>query len=175
MADMETWKNVAKGPIELIKLDPRGNERGELIEGGRVFTISREERQINQDRCVAADMDWFTNGRLAPVRIPVRILNGDEEDFDLASYPNVIADADLESMFAEHWRTFEKRIAEITNPVTLQRILDLAHDKDATVRQVKTIQDRMKEVDPTAFPEPGEDLGTVKSVIGINKIDLGNL
>lgn len=164
----ETWQNMGKGPVGLIKLDPRGNESHEIVDGGKTFTISKEERQINQDRCVANENDFFTNGRLAHVRL----IEGDEESLAMANNPNVLTETDLQELFSEHWKTFEKRVMAIGNTITLERLRDIADTKDATVKQMKVIEARMKELDPTANPEAGEDIGQVKEKLGINAINL---
>lgn len=171
MVEMETWKNVGKGKAEIIKLDPRGIERGELIDGGKTFTITREERLINQDRCLASKNDSFSNGRFSPVRI----LDGDEPEHDMALSPNLISEGDLQGLFKQHWKTFEKKIAEISSVITLQRLLDIANEKDATVKQVKVIEERLFEIDSTAFPQPGIDLAQVKTKPGINPINLDDM
>lgn len=172
MPELETWQNMGKGPVGLVKLDARGLEDHLVVEGGKTFTLTKQERQINQDRCVASENDFFTNGRLAHVRL----IDGDEESMAMANNPNSVSESDLQALFGEHWKTFEKKVSAIANVITLQRLQEIADTKDdATAKQVNVIKARLRELDPTADPEAGEDIGMVKGKPGINAIDLGDV
>lgn len=163
MAELETWKNASNAFVAVTKLDPRGQEKTEIIESGKTFSLTSEERRINQDRCIEVANDFFKNGML----MPIRLLDGDEEVAELASSANLMSDSELQDLFGQHWRTFEKRINEISSTVTLQRMLDLSEKVDATHKQVTTIQSRMFALDPTSFPKEGVPLIKIKAKPGI--------
>ena len=46
--DVEVWKNVARGFSWIVKIGPTGQEFSEVVQAGRVFTITPYERQNNQ-------------------------------------------------------------------------------------------------------------------------------
>jgi hypothetical protein len=123
----------------------------ELVHGGGAFTLSKEERLLNMDRAANADLDVFRNGTL----VPVRLIDGDEEAAEIASNPNLLTEDDMKLLFKAHWKTFENKVQEISNPLTLQRMLELAEDEEmgATIKQQKTVKARLDEVSPQAFVE----------------------
>lgn len=151
MANKETWKNATRGKVVVLKYDMRGNLIHELVHGGGAFTLSKEERLLNMDRAANENLDVFKNGTL----VPVRLLDGDEEAAEIASNPNLITEDDMKSLFKAHWKTFEAKVAAIGNPLTLQRMLQLAEDEEtgATIKQQKTIKARLDEVQPQPFVE----------------------
>jgi hypothetical protein len=76
--------------------------------------------------------------------------------------PNHIPDDQLPDFFKLHYKVFPKRLSEITNPVVLERLLSIAEEQDATVKQISAIRARLDELNP---PQPEPDLdetGVVK-------------
>ena len=63
---VETWENIATYQNVIIRLDHRGEEKHEVITGGRVFMITTEERLITQDKVVDSKNDPFKNGSFRP-------------------------------------------------------------------------------------------------------------
>lgn len=149
MPDFETWKNATAATVVITKRDRSGNEVHEIINGGRNFTLTRDERLLNMDRAATDDLDVFKNGML----VPVRLLEGDEDAVEIAANPNLMTDTDMQALFKGHWRTFEAKVTEIRNPLALGRLLEIAQEIDATVRQVKIIEDRLEEVGPKGYTE----------------------
>lgn len=136
--ELETWQNSTKGRIGVLKFDHRGDLRNELVRGGMNVHLSPAERQINQEKAASAALDIFSNGHLTPVRL----LEGTEDAQEIASNPNLMGESDLRGLFKAHWKTFDTRVKEITNTITLNRLLALSEDDsvNATVKQVATIK-----------------------------------
>lgn len=148
--DQEVWKNATKSQIVLLRHGgPGGAPRHEMITGDRTFSISPEERRMNQNMAANPDLDVFCNGMLQPVQLL------EETEAEMTENPNHIPEEQLPRLFRLHHRTFDKRIQEISNPIVLQRLIDIGPDQDATVRQIELIQTRLNQVNP---PLDGRDV-----------------
>src|SRR5690606_6346077 len=143
-ATRETWENVTKGKIFVIKFDKRGNVKHEPVRPGGKIHVTPEERQVNQERAADESLDFFKNGKL----VAVKLIDGTEDLQELASNPNTKSESDLRDMLKGHWKTFEKEVAEISNVITLRRLREIALEGDATVRQLGVIDARIEEVSP---------------------------
>jgi hypothetical protein len=170
--EIETWQNVGKGSVTLVKVDQFGRESRETVTGGRRFSITTAERELNSDRAASSAQDWFQNGALVLVS-PVKILDGNEDVASATKTANRLTNADIEGMLAGHWKTFEKQVNEITNTLTLQRFLDIAYEKDASVKKVELVENRIKEIDPQYMIGGSRqivgDLGGERDVEGFRK------
>ncbi len=65
---VEVWKNVAKGMRWYTRFDIAGRETDGKVNGGRTFTLTPFERQINQEKAATSDLDLFRNGNFVLVR-----------------------------------------------------------------------------------------------------------
>lgn len=150
--DLEVWENSTKGRIGVLKFDRRGDLRNELIRPGAKVHLTPDERQINQERAADNSLDVFQNGFL----VPVRLLDGTEDAKEIASNPNLMSESDLRALFGKQWKAFGAQVAQISNQITLQRLLALADEDDvnATVKQVAIIRDRLAEVSGVKVVEP---------------------
>jgi hypothetical protein len=144
---LETWKNVTAGRFVLVRMSALGQRTHEMINAGRTFHLTPAERRVNQELVANDDQDPFMDGTLQPVRL----LEGTEEN--IVKNPNHLSDEDVRTMFGLHWKTFEARVKEITNPSTLERLLQVARESEteATVRQVEAVQMQLREVAPPLF------------------------
>lgn len=153
---VETWENATRGRVVLLKFDRQGDIRREMIRGNQKFTISPEERVLNSDRAATEGLDVFRNGVLTPVRL----LDGVEDPAyqEIASNPNMLGESDLRDMYGLHWKTFEKKLAEISNPMTLERLYAIGEEDDTkvTVNQHKAVQARLDEVRGPSAVEPAD-------------------
>lgn len=145
----ETWKNTSAGKVVIWKQDSRGDYKDMLVAGEAKFVLTREDRIYNMDQAANKDLDNFSNGTLSPVRL----LDGNEDAKEFANNPNLISESDVKSLFKSHWKTFETKVKAMTNASTLNRLLAVAEEQDASMRQVKMIQARLDEVDPSKFVE----------------------
>ena len=151
--DLETWKNSTRGRIGVLKFDRRGELRNELVRPDMAVHLTPDERQINQEKAASAELDIFSNGHLTPVRL----LEGTEDTQEIASNPNLMGESDLRGLFKAHWKTFDTKVKEITNTITLNRLLALSEDDsvNATVKQVATIRKQIESL--TEGPDVAED------------------
>lgn len=148
----ETWQNVTAGRVVINRMDHRGElTKTDLIDSGKKFNLSTEERKLNQELAARADMDVFSNGALQPVRI----LDSVEDAREIASNPNLMTDAELRALMKPSVKTpqFADKIAGITNTAALDRLLAMAEEEDATISKVQAIRNRVREVSPDLFQE----------------------
>lgn len=149
--DLELWRNVSAGRVFLKQFNQRGELVDHLINGGKTFNISPKERRINQEMAATEELDVFSNGMLSPVKL----IETEEDTAAIANNPNLMAESEMSEIFSGHHKTFAKRVADISNPVTLQRLLEVAasDDVDAKVSQVDLIKARLEEVAPSLYSE----------------------
>lgn len=141
----ETWQNATRGLVVLKKYNQRGDLADEVVTSGRSIHISPNERRINQEMAANEDLDMFKNGTLAPLRI----IDTEEDAKEIASNPNILSESEMKDLFAGHWKAFDARVAQIRNPQTLERMLEVSSELDAKVRQVETIKERLAQVAPS--------------------------
>lgn len=150
----EIWKNATEAQVVIVKHGPNGTTRHELVIGGRTFTLSTDERRMNQNLAYDPVQDIFSNGMLQPVKLP------EEASEEVLGNPNHIGDDELPKFFKLHYRTFNKRLDEITNTAVLHRLLNIGPGHDATVRQMEQIQARLDALNPILKKgEPLDDDG----------------
>lgn len=155
--DQEVWKNATKSQIVLLRNGgPGGAPRHEMITGERTFSISPDERRMNQNMAANPELDVFCNGMLQPVQLL------EETEPEMTENPNHIPDDQLPRFFKLHYRTFDKRVQEISNPIVLQRLIEIGPDQDATVRQIELVQTRLREVSPGVGPRDMDEEGMPK-------------
>lgn len=146
--EVETWMNAAPGMVVVKRLDHRGDfTKDEVVYSGKSLHITPQERRMNQEMAASADQDVFQNGFMTPLRL----VGSAEEEREIAANPNLMSESDMRGLFKGHWKSFDAKLATITNTVALQRMLAMAEDPeiDASVRQVQRIKDRLGEVSPT--------------------------
>lgn len=160
----ETWESAIKGTIGVKKFDRRGDLTTEIVRGGRMVHLTPDERRYNTERAASAGQDPFSNGML----VPVTLLDDSEDAAEIAANPNVLSASDLQNLFELQWKQFDRELVKITNVSALTRLMEMAHEADATVRQMESIKQRIAQVDPsillddsggntvTSFGEPRE-------------------
>jgi hypothetical protein len=162
----ETWQNVTRGSVGILRLDVRGIEYGQVVQAGGKVSLSADERRLNQDRAATPPQDLFSNGTLVPAGSwAAQLVSDDANDEyrEIASNPNFMAESEMKELFKLRIDTFRKRLAEFQNPALVERVLELAHEHDAKASQVQAIKDRLSdfrpellvEVESTGGPAPG--------------------
>lgn len=161
-ATQEVWQNMSKGRVSVLKFDRNGDTRHELIRGGQKFNITTEERLLNMDRAANDELDVFKNGFLTPVRL----LEDSDDYTEIAANPNLLGESELEAMFDLHWKQFKASVEDITNMLTLNRLLEMAESDDinVTVKQHQVIKDQITSVSPiaTAVESTVEQVGHIR-------------
>lgn len=139
--DLELWKNNGAGNIVVVKRGEYGVITDEMVQGGRTLHITKTDRKMNQERAANANLDVFQNGAMAPIKL------GDSAA-EFAQNPNLLTETDMRALVKSHPKTFEKRLEDITNPVVVAKILEIAREEDCTVRRVEAIEARLEDVNP---------------------------
>lgn len=156
----ETWKNNGAGRHFLKTLNSKGEFTDLRIDGNKTFHISPEDRRINQEIAANEELDMFKNGAFSPVRL----IESDEDTQEIASNPNLMTEDDMKAIFKGNWKVFDKQVADISNSRTLDRLLEVAHDIDATVRQVDAIRSRQQKLSPVDEEVVSDKMGRYDGV-----------
>lgn len=148
LKDFEVWQSAIRGLIVIKRFDRKGDPINEAIPAGKTIHITPEERRFNQEIAAEPTLDVFSNGML----VPVKLLDGTEDAEELKDNPNHLTETAMRSLFADKRsrKALEETVSRVSNPITLQRMLALADEEDATVKQVSFIQDRLAEVTGTS-------------------------
>jgi hypothetical protein len=147
---VEVWKNTAAGMRWIKVLDRQGREIGKTVMGGRTFTISTFDRQVNQDAAAEADLDLFRNGTFVLVKESVETNRDEVESSDS------LTDAELATTVHEILAknmTAEQAIFRITSPVTLGRLLEALVLEDAPKSASDTVKAKKQGIEPGAAVE----------------------
>lgn len=147
--DQETWKNVTAGKVWVRKTDRRGELKDELVRGGGLLKITTDDRMYNQERAASAELDNFKNGRL----VPVKILDTAEDVAEIAANPNLMSESDMSAALKGNYKALEKKLKDITNEVTLQRMLDIAVSEDLSLSKIQLVQSRINDVSGSGVVE----------------------
>ena len=139
---VETWENIAPFQNAIIRLDVRGDEKHEVIQGAnRQFMITTEERMLTQSKVVDKENDPFLNGSFRPVVVP--------EDITIETNPNALSDEEILEIFGASDFAWSEWMHTIDSPATLNRMIDLADQAETmTVKRLREIQMRLREVKP---------------------------
>lgn len=154
---LERWRSQTKAR-HVIKRVSLNGFTDELITGGSEFYVSPEERVLNQSRC-KPQYDPFTNGAFEPVVL----VDSVDDLHKFEPTPNTVTQSEIDELLGTmHWKTAEKRLAEIDSPTTLTRLLEAALESDTGSKRVEQIRDRLAAVAPTQVQRAGG--GAVSSV-----------
>lgn len=139
---VETWENIAAYQNGIIRIDHRGDEKPEVIQGeARSFYITTEERLLTQSKIVDAANDPFKNGSFRPVNVP--------DDITVESNPNALSDEEIFGIFAAGDFAWSEWLTTIDSPATLRRMVTLADEAEgATVKRLRQLEARLLDVKP---------------------------
>jgi hypothetical protein len=151
MAEKETWRNPGAGPI-YIQVDGPQGVRSERVGPGSSINIETSDRKMNQAITAHPSKDFFTNGRL----VPVRLIESAEDYEELSSNPNLIGDNEIKDLLGTRVG-FKKAIAEISNVAVLLRLKEFSEsDDDVTAAQIRALDARIEEVSPNPVTSVNE-------------------
>jgi hypothetical protein len=142
--EFELWQSAIPGSIVIRKFNQQGILSEENVPAGRKIQLTPKERRINQELCASDDLDVFQNGMLTPVRL----LDSEPETETLKANSNAMSETHMRALFKSQLPTFTKKINEVSNVITLRRLLEVAEEVDASLRQVKVINERIAEMSP---------------------------
>lgn len=140
--ETESWKSAVAGTITIQHYNQQGQLAELVIPGGRTIQITPHERRINQERAADDTLDVFVNGMMTPVRL----LDSEPETAELKANVNAMSETAMKALFRSQKPTFTKKVHEISNMITLRRLLEVAEEIDASMAQYKIIQERVAEV-----------------------------
>lgn len=141
----ERWKNRTVGTAFVLKYDRYHNIGSEIVGPGREVTLSKEEREINQERAASSDLDIFANG----IMIPMKIIDPDDQKA-FAENPHLLSDSELPELLKLSRKAFEVRLKAMTNLYPLLRLKEMTQQEDTkvTVGVVQALDERIKQLTP---------------------------
>lgn len=140
----ETWENVSRGVVGYLESDPKGPPRGKLVRGGARFTISTEDRIMNQDLAMN-DGGVFQNGRLQPVRL----IDTAEDYEEIAANPNFMSESDITDLLKRPIKEVRARLDEVTSVTTVNLIAEIARaDENIKKIVVDAVESRLDAFTP---------------------------
>lgn len=135
---VESWEHISPQSWGILRLDPRGDERPEVIEGRRTFKITTEERILTQDKIRDIANDPFLNGSFRPVVVP--------DSVTIESNPNALSDEDIMKILSASDLAWAEWMKTIDSVATLRRMVDLAEDADLGMKRFRVLEARLLEV-----------------------------
>lgn len=147
---VEVWKNTAAGARWVKGSDRTGREISKVVPGGKTFTLSTFERQLNQDSVVDATRDMFRNGTFLLVR------SSDETIESEILSPNALTDSEIERVVYEVLAgtlDMADAIADVDSTVTLHRIWEAAVLEELPAKDVKAVKRKLDSYKKASVPE----------------------
>lgn len=169
---LEVWKNTTAGLRWCEVTDRQGRQQSRLVKGGRTFTITPFERQLNQDAAADAGLDHFRNGTFVLVKA------AKDTDMSEIASPDSLTDSEVLGIVHDlmaKTRTVGNALKGIKSPVALQRIYERAVVEDISKSQIDEIKGRLQVAEGTApvmehevaspIPEPEKEVKTPRGGI----------
>lgn len=135
---VESWEHISPQQWGITRLDPRGDERPEIIEGRKTFKITTEERILTQDKVRDEKNDPFLNGSFRPVVVP--------DSVTIESNPNALSDDEITKILNASDVAWDEWLKTITAVATLRRMLDLAESVDLGLKRYRALEARLHTV-----------------------------
>lgn len=159
----ETWHNNMAGRIYIKRYGDFGQVKTELIQADKNFTLTPDERRMNENESVPA-LNMFTNGTLSPVSL----VEGEMDNERLLRSPNNVTEEDVEQIIGLKGERLEARLETITSLTVMDRLIEEAKKPHAKVYMVdyQRMLNRRSAIDAPPVretpPEPtAGDLGGV--------------
>lgn len=142
--NVEVWKNTANGTRWYTAFDVQGREISKLVNGGRTFTLTTFERQINQEKAALPELDLFRNGTFSIVK-----KSEDTRDEEISSKDSRTDQELMEmamDMIADP-KTAGEKLAELSSPQTIHRLLEQLVVEDAPATLIEKTKAAFHEAD----------------------------
>jgi hypothetical protein len=135
---VETWEHISPQQYGIMRLDPRGDERHEVIAGRRNFKITTEERILSQDKIKYPEMDPFLNGAFRPIVVP--------DSVTIETNPNALSDEEINKILASSELAWNEWLGTIDSVATIRRMMELAESSDISIKRFRSLEQRLIEV-----------------------------
>jgi hypothetical protein len=136
---LEEWESISNQGWGILRLDPRGEEKDEVILGRRHFKLTTEERIITQDKIKDRKNDPFLNGAFRPVIVP--------DSVTVESNPNALSDEEiLKILNTGSEIAWEEWLNTITSVATVRRMIELAEETEISIKRYRRLESRLEEV-----------------------------
>lgn len=147
----ETWKNESKGTVVIKRVGRTGELVDEIVTGGKTIHLTPSERRLNQESFAEEEYDCFKNGTLSPVKL----IETAEDAAQFIGNPNHLGESEMSEFFKDRRavKALEERVAQISNPIALEKLVEVAIAEDASVRQLEIVKARLEEVAPSLYQE----------------------
>lgn len=147
---METWLNTSMGFKWYKCFNAQGIETTKVVQGGKTFTVTTLERQINQEAS-SPNQDLFRNGTFVLKRASA------DTQVEETESPNALTDGQIEEIQRDATYgnlKLDGYLAQIDSPVTLSRLYEaFVLDEASKTADVAAIKARISEVNPNALFE----------------------
>ena len=143
---LEVWRNTSAGARWYQAYDLQGRQSSRTVPGGKTFTITAFERQINQEMAAEPHMDLFRNGTFVIVK------PAEDTILDEIQSPDSMTDEEVTAgvravMYEE--ASLDEWLDGITSPVTLDRIYTEFVLEDAPTTVISRMKEKLEEVRPS--------------------------
>lgn len=161
---LEVWRNTAAGFRWYQSYDLQGRPTSKTVAGGRTFTITAFERQINQEAAAEPEMDLFRNGTFVIVK------PAEDTIMDEIASPESMTDEELvagvravlyEDGDIKTW------LEGVTSVITLQRVLEQLVAEDAPKKTIDHVKERIAESQP---PTPERVIVTTSEAVQSDEV-----
>jgi hypothetical protein len=143
---LEVWKNNAAGFRWYKNHDRTGKESSGIVQGGRTFTITPFDRQVNQDMAANPDLDMFRNGTFTLVKAAEDTNEDEIQSPDALTEGEVLAlsmDISASPESADHF------LKGVNSPMALNRVLEQLVVDDAPKDAIQYVKDKIAKNDPS--------------------------
>lgn len=147
--ELEVWKNVTKGMRWYTRFDARGLESDARVLGGRTFTLTPFERQINQEKAASGELDLFRNGTFLLVRGAES--TNEEEIRSPASLSNDEIEEIVQRVMAEP-DELDEILEGMTSAVVLDRLVEFMVGYGVEEDLIEKTRDAFHRVDGSRKP-----------------------
>ena len=145
--NVEVWQSAVLGETYVKRVDQHGNVTSQRVQGHGTVSVTPYERRIHESAVADQTLNPYRNGRLTPVRL----LDEEPDTASLQANPNAMSETAMKALFNSQIRTFTNKVGDVTNPITLRRLREVADEVDAKASQIKVIEARMEASAPSGF------------------------
>jgi len=147
---VEIWKNSSAGMRWYKVLDRLGQQVGKTVQGGRTFTLTPFDRQLNQDEAASPEQDLFRNGQFVLIKAAQDTNMAEIESSD--SFTDSELTALVHEILAKD-KTIEAAIHFIESPVTLTRLMEELVIEDAPASAIAIVKAKKESKEATVAAE----------------------